>query len=412
MAKIQPVRGTHDLFGEEIIKHDYIEKTAQEISKTYGFSKIETPIFEFTEVFSRSVGEETDIVSKEMYSFIDKGGEAISLRPEGTAGVVRAFISEGLQQDMPVKFFYYGPMFRYERPQKGRQRQFHQLGIELIGVDDPLADIEVIACAYQILNALGLKDKITLEINSLGDKESRENYRKILTEYLKANFDKLSEDSKRRTSSNPLRVLDSKEACDEEIIKKAPILSDYLNYFSADFFSKVKNGLDNLGIKYIVNEKLVRGLDYYTHTAFEFKSEFLGSQSTVLGGGRYNGLVEQLGGAKNITGIGWAAGAERLAMLINEPENNDLIVAIIPIGEDAIKECSKIAFNLRAQGIQTDIAYSGNIAKRMKKADKIGAKYAVIIGEDEIKNQMAVLKNMQTGSEEKVKIDSIFSKIV
>lgn len=412
MAKIQPVRGTHDLFGKEIIKHDYIEKTAQEISKKYGFSKIETPIFEFTEVFSRSVGEETDIVSKEMYSFVDKGGEAISLRPEGTAGVVRAFISEGMQQDMPVKFFYYGPMFRYERPQKGRQRQFHQLGIELIGVDDPLADIEIIACAYQILSALGLKDKITLEINSLGDKESRENYRKILTEYLKANFDKLSEDSKRRTSSNPLRVLDSKEACDEEIIKKAPVLSDYLNNFSADFFNKVKNGLDNLGIKYIVNEKLVRGLDYYTHTAFEFKSEFLGSQSTVLGGGRYNGLVEQLGGAKNITGIGWAAGAERLAMLINEPENNDLIVAVIPIGEDAVKACSKIAFNLRAKGIQTDIAYSGNIAKRMKKADKIGAKYAVIIGEDEIKNQIAVLKNMQTGNEEKVKIENIPSKII
>ena len=303
MSKVQCVRGTYDLYGEAKRKAKKVIATGSSIVEKYGFEEIETPIFEFTEVFSRNLGDTSDIVTKEMYCFEDRGGESLTLRPEGTAGVVRAFISDGMQQNLPVKMYYAGPMFRYERPQKGRQRQFTQFGVELLGVETPQADIEVIAMAYEFFESLGLGGTITVEINSLGDKASRDAYREKLVAYLKANYDRLSEDSKARLDKNPLRVLDSKEECDKAVIADAPLYQDSLNDASKSFFNQVLQGLDNLNIKYRVNNRLVRGLDYYSHTVFELTTDKLGAQGTVLAGGRYDGLVEQMGGGQ-VPGIG------------------------------------------------------------------------------------------------------------
>ena len=282
MAKLQNVRGTYDLYGEAKRKMKKVTSVGSEVVEKYGFEEIETPIFEFTEVFSRNLGETSDVVTKEMYCFEDRGGESLTLRPEGTAGVVRSFVSEGMQQNLPVKLYYSGPMFRYERPQKGRQRQFTQFGCELLGVETPQADIEVIAMAYEFLEKLGLTGSVTVEINSLGDRESRDAYREKLVAYLKSRYDELSEDSKTRLERNPLRVLDSKEECDKAVVEDAPLYKDSLNEASSAFFNAVLKGLDNLGIKYKVNDRLVRGLDYYSHTVFELVTDKLGSQGTVL----------------------------------------------------------------------------------------------------------------------------------
>ena len=291
MAKLQCVRGTYDLYGAAKRKTKQVVRTGEEVVEKYGFEEIETPIFEFTEVFARNLGDTSDIVTKEMYCFEDRGGESLTLRPEGTAGVVRAFVSNGMQQNLPVKFYYHGQMFRYERPQKGRQRQFTQFGVELLGADTPQADIEVIAMAYEFLEKLGLSGQVTVEVNSLGDAESRNAYREKLVAYLKEHFDELSADSKNRLERNPLRVLDSKEECDKAVVEKAPLYADSLNEKSKAFFAKVLDGLDRLGIKYRVNNRLVRGLDYYSHTVFELVTDKLGAQGTVLAGGRYDGLV-------------------------------------------------------------------------------------------------------------------------
>ena len=295
MAKLQNVRGTYDLYGEAKRKMKKVTSVGSEVVEKYGFEEIETPIFEFTEVFSRNLGETSDVVTKEMYCFEDRGGESLTLRPEGTAGVVRSFVSEGMQQNLPVKLYYSGPMFRYERPQKGRQRQFTQFGCELLGVETPQADIEVIAMAYEFLEKLGLTGSVTVEINSLGDRESRDAYREKLVAYLKSRYDELSEDSKTRLERNPLRVLDSKEECDKAVVEDAPLYKDSLNEASSAFFNAVLKGLDNLGIKYKVNDRLVRGLDYYSHTVFELVTDKLGSQGTVLAGGRYDGLLAKEG---------------------------------------------------------------------------------------------------------------------
>ena len=291
MEKLQNVRGTYDLYGAAKRKAKKVIETASKVAEKYGFEEIETPVFEFTEVFSRNLGDTTDIVTKEMYCFEDRGGESLTLRPEGTAGIVRSFISEGMQQNLPVKLYYAGPMFRYERPQKGRQRQFTQFGVEMLGVATPQADIEVIAMAYEFLENLGLAGAVTVEINSLGDAESRKAYREKLVDYLKQHYNELSEDSKNRLEKNPLRVLDSKEDCDKKIVENAPLYADSLNENSAAFFQEVLKGLDLLGIKYRVNNRLVRGLDYYAHTVFELTTDKLGAQGTVLGGGRYDGLI-------------------------------------------------------------------------------------------------------------------------
>lgn len=410
MSKVQNVRGTYDLYGAAKRKMKKVVEEASSVVEKYGFEEIETPIFEFTEVFARNLGDTSDIVTKEMYCFNDKGGESLTLRPEGTAGVVRAFVSNGMQQNLPVKFYYTGPMFRYERPQKGRQRQFTQFGVELLGVETPQADVEVIAMAYEFLEKLGLSGQVTVEINSLGDAESRDEYRTKLVAYLKEHYDELSEDSKNRLERNPLRVLDSKEECDREVVENAPLYADSLNKDSKDFFAKVLHGLDLLGIKYRVNNRLVRGLDYYTHTVFELTTDKLGAQGTVLAGGRYNGLVAQMGGG-DVAGIGWACGVERLAMLLENDVEMSRPVAVIPMGEDAEDKALEISNQLRRAGFRVEQSYSGNMKKRMTKAVKANAFKAVIIGSDELAKGEAAVKDLDSGEQKNIKFANIVEEI-
>ncbi len=406
MSKVQCVRGTYDLYGEAKRKAKKVIATGSSIVEKYGFEEIETPIFEFTEVFSRNLGDTSDIVTKEMYCFEDRGGESLTLRPEGTAGVVRAFISEGMQQNLPVKMYYAGPMFRYERPQKGRQRQFTQFGVELLGVETPQADIEVIAMAYEFIESLGLGGTITVEINSLGDKASRDAYREKLVAYLKANYDRLSEDSKARLDKNPLRVLDSKEECDKAVIADAPLYQDSLNDASKSFFNQVLQGLDNLNIKYRVNNRLVRGLDYYSHTVFELTTDKLGAQGTVLAGGRYDGLVEQMGGGQ-VPGIGWACGVERLSMLLEADVSLPRPIAVIPVGDDAQAQALSIAYQLRKSGFRVEQAYGGNLKKRMIKANKVNACKAVILGSDELAAGNVTIKDLDSGEQQIVPLTGL-----
>ena len=410
MSKVQSVRGTYDLYGAAKRKMKKVVEEASSVVEKYGFEEIETPIFEFTEVFARNLGDTSDIVTKEMYCFNDKGGESLTLRPEGTAGVVRAFVSNGMQQNLPVKFYYTGPMFRYERPQKGRQRQFTQFGVELLGVETPQADVEVIAMAYEFLEKLGLSGQVTVEINSLGDAESRDEYRTKLVAYLKEHYDELSEDSKNRLERNPLRVLDSKEECDKVVVENAPLYDDSLNETSKEFFAKVLHGLDLLGIKYRVNNRLVRGLDYYTHTVFELTTDKLGAQGTVLAGGRYNGLVAQMGGG-DVAGIGWACGVERLAMLLENDVEMPRPIAVIPMGEDAEDKALEISNQLRRAGFRVEQSYSGNMKKRMTKAVKANAFKAVIIGSDELAKGEAAVKDLDSGEQKNVKFANIVEEI-
>lgn len=410
MAKLQNVRGTYDLYGAAKRKVKKVISTASEVVEKYGFEEIETPIFEFTEVFSRNLGDTSDIVTKEMYCFQDRGGESLTLRPEGTAGVVRSFISEGMQQNLPVKLYYQGPMFRYERPQKGRQRQFTQFGVEMLGVATPQADIEVIAMAYEFLERLGLAGAVTVEINSLGDAASRDAYREKLVNYLQQHYDELSEDSKNRLTKNPLRILDSKEECDKAVIADAPLYADSLNDESAAFFKAVLQGLDLLNIKYRVNNRLVRGLDYYSHTVFELTTDKLGAQGTVLAGGRYDGLVAQMGGGE-VAGIGWACGVERLSMLLESDIEPTRPIAVIPVGEDMAETALKIAYDLRKAGFRVEHGYSGNIKKRMIKANKANAFKAVIIGSDEFADGNVTIKDLDSGEQKVVAINNLLKEI-
>ncbi len=410
MAKLQNVRGTYDLYGAAKRKVKKVITTASEVVEKYGFDEIETPIFEFTEVFSRNLGDTSDIVTKEMYCFQDRGGESLTLRPEGTAGVVRSFISEGMQQNLPVKLYYQGPMFRYERPQKGRQRQFTQFGVEMLGVASPQADIEVIAMAYEFLERLGLAGAVTVEINSLGDAASRDAYREKLVNYLNQHYDELSEDSKNRLTKNPLRILDSKEECDKAVIAGAPLYADSLNEESAAFFNAVLKGLDLLNIKYRVNNRLVRGLDYYSHTVFELTTDKLGAQGTVLAGGRYDGLVAQMGGGE-VAGIGWACGVERLSMLLEADVEPARPIAVIPVGEDMAETALKIAYDLRKAGHRVEHSYSGNIKKRMIKANKANACKAVIIGSDEFAGGNVTIKDLDNGEQKIVALNNLLKEI-
>ncbi len=404
MSSLQPVRGTHDLLPEEARRHRYVEQVAFEIAGRYGFGEIITPIFEFTEVFARTLGETSDVVSKEMYSFTDRGGESLTLRPEGTAGVARALISGGLTQSLPLKFFYRGPMFRYERPQKGRQRQFHQIGVELLGVEGPQADIEIIAVGAHILAALGLSEHITIEINSLGDSESRSDYRAALVAYLSDFRDRLSPDSQARLERNPLRVLDSKDEGDKQLVADAPLLIDHLNAESRNFFAKVQEGLALLGLPVKVNPRLVRGLDYYSHTAFEFITSALGAQGTVMAGGRYDGLVGQMGGPAT-AGIGWAAGIERLSMLLGAIAEPLRPIAVIPTQDDGV--AFALAQRLRHGGFTVELGYSGNLKKRLIRANKARARAAVILGEDEASRQAATVRDLDSGVQEEVPLASL-----
>ncbi len=403
MHALQPVRGTQDLLPEAARRHRHVVESARAAAELYGFVEMATPIFEFTEVFARPIGEHTDIVAKEMYTFADRSGEQVTLRPENTAGVVRSVISNGLAQSVPLKFFYSGPMFRYERPQKGRFRQFHQIGVELIGVAQPQADIEVIALGSRILDTLGIGQRVELELNTLGDSASRASYRQALVDYFSARVSELSDDSRRQLERNPLRIFDSKEETDQRVARDAPPFAGYLNTQSLDFFDQVRVGLDRLGIYNRVNPRLVRGLDYYTHTAFEFVTRDLGAQGTVMGGGRYDGLVELMGGP-GLAGVGWAAGIERLAMLIAAPPSPPSPVALVPIGEAGEIAALKLAEDLRNRGFPIDLGYAGNLARRLRRADKIGAFAAILLGDDELARGMATVRDLIDGTQSEVSL--------
>lgn len=410
MSSLQPVRGTHDLLPEEFRRHQKILETARKVASRYGFEEVTTPIFEFTEVFARTLGDTSDIVNKEMYTFTDRGGESITLRPEGTAGIARAFISEGLAQNLPLKYFYHGPMFRYERPQKGRLRQFHQAGVELLGVEVPLADVEVISMAWVFLRELNLKTVPRLEINSIGDPQSRQNYRVALVDYLKEKRSQLSEDSQKRFDTNPLRILDSKDEGDRKLLASAPLIEEFLNEESKKFFTEILEGLTALEVPYNINPRLVRGLDYYRHCVFEFTSSDLGAQNAIIAGGRYDGLVETMGGPST-PGVGWAAGMERLALLVPDLPALPRPVSLIPLGEDAERALLKLGHNLRSKGFLVEMSYTGNLSKRMKKANRAHARVAVIVGSEELKRGEATVKNLDTGAQVTMRLSQLDQRL-
>lgn len=413
MSKLQPARGTRDIYGEEARNMRAVVDAFQRVASSYGFEELATPIFEFTEVYKRPLGETSDIVSKEMYSFEssareagDKEPEELTLRPEFTAGICRAFISNGMQQNLPCRFMSWGPAFRRERPQKGRYRQFHQINAELLGQDNPEADVDMIAMAWRLLNDLGLGDKIVLHLNSLGDQESRAAYRSDLVAYLSSHKDRLSEDSLRRLETNPLRILDSKDEGDREIVAGAPPMSASMNEASKQFFDTVKAGLDAIGIPYVHDEKLVRGMDYYCHTAFEFITTELGAQGTVLAGGRYDGLIEQLGGPST-PGVGWAGGIERLAMLSAAGRVPARPVMLMPMGEAATLKALEIAEDLRSAGAHVIADRSGNLKKRLNRANRAGARFAVIVGDNELETGLAAVKDLDAGTQSDVAFDDL-----
>ncbi len=398
MTELQPARGTHDLIGEEMRRHRHVAETARAIAARYGFEEWITPIFEDTRVFSRTLGETSDVVTKEMYTFADRGGESVTLRPEGTAGVCRALVSNGLTQSLPQKVFYAGPMFRYERPQKGRYRQFHQIGLELIGPSEPLADAEVIACGWDILRALGISDHIVLELNTLGDLESRAAYREALIAYFTAHQVRLSKDSLARLERNPMRILDSKDPGDRAIVADAPVIQPFLTAEASGFYDGVRVHLARFGVPFVENPRIVRGLDYYGHTAFEFVTTQLGSQGTVMAGGRYDGLVAEMGGPRT-PAVGWAAGIERLGMLLETAPAAASPIAVIPIGAEAEAAAIGICQALRAAGLRTEMEYRGNLRRRLERANKIGAHAAVILGADDLAQGVAQVKDLRSGAQ-------------
>ncbi len=405
---ISVLKGMKDRHSDDVRKYDFIVDTAKKVFSKYGFERIITPILEETELFRRSVGDETDVVSKEMYEFKDKGNRSVSMRPEGTAGVVRAYLEAGLHKSDPiVKWFYNGPMYRYEAPQKGRYREFHQVGAEIFGIRSPYLDAEIIRMGCEFLEKLGITG-LTVEINSLGNIESRKKYIEDLKAFMAKRLDKLSEDSKKRYEKNPLRALDSKDKGDQEEFKDAPKLYDYLDEESRKYFEDTKKYLELLNIKYVENSKLVRGLDYYSDTVFEIKSDKLGAQATVLAGGRYDRLLEILDNVK-IPAIGFAAGMERIAMLMDEnlignKENGVYIVYFDDTKEYFIKTLEE----LRKNDIKASFDYNPkSFGAQMKKANKINAEYVLILGEEEQKENVVTLKKFSTGEQEKYSLDKV-----
>jgi histidyl-tRNA synthetase len=394
----QRVRGTQDIWGEDAERFQFVVETFDRVRRLYGFQRIEMPVFEASAVFSRGVGETTDIVSKEVYVFEDRGGESLTLRPEFTAGICRAYLSEGWQQLAPLKVATHGPLFRYERPQKGRYRQFHQLDAEILGADSPAADVELLVMADQLLKELGIAQGVTLELNTLGDNESRSAWRAALVEHFEAHRGELSEESLVRLGKNPLRILDSKDPRDRPAAETAPDVDQFLTGPAREFFARVTAGLDAAGVAWTRNPRLVRGIDYYRHTAFEFVTDRLGAQGAVIAGGRYDGLVEALGGPST-PAVGWAAGIERLAMLAAPPAPPKIDAALVPLGDAAEAAAIGILADLRRAGIACDMAYKGNMKKRLARADAAGARYAIILGEDELARGEAALKDLASGEQ-------------
>jgi len=406
MTTPQPVRGTQSLIGEEADRFHAVISAFDGVRRLFGFKRVEVPVIEHTEVFARSIGETTDVVSKEMYSFEDRGGESITLRPEFTAGICRAYLSEGWQQFAPMKLAAHGAAFRYERPQKGRFRQFHQLDAEVIGAAEAAADVELLSLGDQLLRELGIHEGVTLQLNTLGDAETRDAWRAALVEHFQVHRSNLSEESLVRLERNPLRILDTKDPRERPIADTAPSVDEFLTQQSSEFFGQVTEGLNAAGVNWVRNSRLVRGLDYYRHTAFEFVTDRLGAQGTVIAGGRYDGLVEALGGP-HTPAVGWAAGIERLGMMIATPQPEAPSVALVPLGERAEAEAQKIVAGLRREGIATEMAYRGNMKKRLSRANAAGAAYALIIGDDELDRGEAQLKNLATGEQRAVSLDLI-----
>jgi histidyl-tRNA synthetase len=410
LTALQPARGTHDLIGEEQRRFHRVADVARRVAATYGFDEWQTPIFEDTNVFSRTLGDTSDVVTKEMYTFQDRGGDSVTLRPEATAGICRALVSNGLTQSLPQKVFVAGPMFRYERPQKGRYRQFHQIDIELIGPAEPLADAEVIACGWDILKALKVDADTVLELNTLGDKPSRDAYRDALVAYFTEHQAALSQDSLNRLDRNPMRILDSKDEADRRIVADAPTIAPYLTDAAKAFYDKVKDHLIRFRVPFIENPRIVRGLDYYGHTAFEFVTTKLGAQGTVMAGGRYDGLVAEMGGPLT-PAVGLAAGIERLAMLMDTTPPAPTSVAVLPIGDAAEPIAIEVMQSLRANGIRAEMSYRGNVKRRMERANRTGARAAVILGDDDIANGVAQVKDLVTGAQEAVPFAHIPSRL-
>jgi histidyl-tRNA synthetase len=393
----QPVRGTQSLLGEDADRFHAVVAAFDRVRRLFGFKRVEVPVIEPTAVFARTIGETTDVVSKEMYSFEDRSGDSITLRPELTAGIARAYLSEGWQQHAPLKVATWGPAFRYERPQKGRFRQFHQLDAEIIGAAEAQADVEILSFGAQLLAELGISDGVTLKLNTLGDAESRDAWRAKLIEHFSGQD--ISSESRERLAKNPLRVLDSKDPRDQAAVAGAPVMK--LTAEAEEFFGHVRAGLDAAGVAYQLDPHLVRGLDYYRHTAFEFITDRLGAQGAVIAGGRYDGLMESLGGP-HTPAIGWAAGIERLGMMIDAPEAERPDVVLVPIGEAGDKVAIRLLAELRGGGIAADMALRGNMKKRMAKADASGARHAIIIGDSEVEAGAAQLKNLKSGEQQAV----------
>jgi histidyl-tRNA synthetase len=410
-SPLQPVRGTRDLIGEDFRRHHHVIDTARRVTSLYGFEEWATPIFEDTRVFARSLGDTSDVVTKEMYSFTDRGGDSVTLRPENTAGVCRALVSNGLTQSgLPRKVFYAGPMFRYERPQKGRYRQFHQIGAEVLGAAEPLADAEVIAAGWDILVALGIHDGVVLEINTLGDAESRDRYRAALVAHFEAHRGALSEDSLVRLEKNPMRILDSKDEGDKRIVATAPTITPHLSDAARGFYQAVLKHLATLGVPTRENPRIVRGLDYYSHTAFEFVTDRLGAQGTVMAGGRYDGLVEEMGGPATPS-VGWAAGVERLSMLLATSPAAPRPVAVIPVSEAQEAAALALIRTLRAAGVVAEIAYKGNLKRRMERANKLSARAALILGETEVADGVVQLRDLDAGTQESLPVQEAVRRL-
>ena len=373
----QRPRGTQDMIGEQAARFDHVVETFNRVRKLYGFGRVEVPVFEATSVFSRSLGETTDVVSKEMYSFEDRGGDSLTLRPEFTAGIARAYIENGWQQHAPLKLATWGPLFRYERPQKGRFRQFHQLDAEVIGAAEPAADVEVIALGQQVLDKLGVAGDVVLQLNTMGDPETRAAWSAATAAHFAANADALSAESRRRLAVNPLRILDSKEAADKPLVAEAPNIEAYMTAEAGAFFEALQKGLQASGIAWEANARLVRGLDYYRHTVFEFVTQALGSQGTVIGGGRYDGLIGAMGGPET-PAVGWAGGIERLAMLVAEPVASS-VVAVVSNSPEQDELARGHLLRLRKAGIAAEMSYRGNAKRQIEVARKRGSSAIVIV---------------------------------
>ena len=410
-------RGTKDITPKDVYKWHYVEKKFREICALYGYEEIRTPIFEHTEVFARSVGDTTDVVQKEMYSFTDRGDRQLSLKPEGTTGVIRSFIENKMYADtQPTKLYYITPCFRYERPQAGRQRQFHQFGIEVLGSDGPSVDAEVISLAVQFFNEMGLKN-LSVNINSVGCPTCREEYNRKLKEYLDKKVDVLCETCLERKDKNPMRVIDCKNPHCKENLQDIPFMIDHLCEDCKDHFDKLQTYLKEMDINYVVDKTIVRGLDYYKKTAFEIISNDIGSQSTVCGGGRYDGLVEMLGGPKGISGIGFGLGVERLLLTlennnieIENPKSTDIYIATI--GDAAKTKSFKLIKDLRSNHISADNDHLDKSLKaQFKYSDKLNAKYTVVIGDDELANDTATLKNMKTSEQTTIKLSELVDEL-